>query len=82
MTFDNLNNDENRITYEKESDDYAGDDITVLQYLIQLKFKVNGPEELNGKNLEATFKSGQDFEYVKYKIASLLDVDQESIVTL
>ncbi len=32
ITFEDLNNDENRVTYEKESDDYAGDNITVIIY--------------------------------------------------
>jgi hypothetical protein len=29
MTFESLNNDENRVTYEKESEDFAGDDKSV-----------------------------------------------------
>ena len=52
----------------------------MYKILNQLNFIIKGQDEHNDKNLKVSFKSGQDFEYVKYKISTLLEVDQESIV--
>ncbi len=49
--------------------------------MIQLTFQIKGGgEEMNGKCFEESFKPGQDFEFVKYKLSTLFDVDQEHIV--
>jgi hypothetical protein len=52
MTFENLNNDENRITYEKESEDYAGDDITVIIILNSLNSESAVQTNIIAKNLK------------------------------
>ena len=38
--------------------------------------------ELNGKEFSDTFKEGQDFEFVKYKLSQVLEVNPEQIVKL
>ena len=44
------------------------------------KLDYNG--DLNGKEFSDTFKEGQDFQYVKYKLSQVLGVDPEQIVKI
>jgi len=43
---------------------------------------IKGKSEFDGKHFEEFFKGGQDFEFVKYKIAGLLNIDTEGIVNI
>ena len=71
-------------TFEEESDEFAGEDITVLLkiiYIMQLTFTIKGGnEEINGRSFQENFKGGQDFEFVKYRVGAMLEIDPESIV--
>ena len=45
-------------------------------------FKLDYNGDLNGKEFSDTFKEGQDFEYVKYKLSQVLGIDPEQIVKI
>ena len=62
-----------RDEFFKESEEFAGKEIEVT-------FKLDYNGDLNGKEFSDTFKEGQDFEYVKYKLSQVLGVEQEQIV--
>ena len=46
----------------------------------QVNFKLDYDGDLNGKEFSDTFKEGQDFEFVKYKLSQVLGVNQDQIV--
>ena len=56
----------------KESEEFSGKEIEVT-------FKLDYNGDLNGKEFSDTFKEGQDFEYVKYKLSQVLGVNPEQI---
>ena len=64
-----------RDEFFKESEEFAGKEIEVT-------FKLDYNGDLNGKEFSDTFKEGQDFEYVKYKLSQVLGVNQEQIVNI
>ena len=71
-------------TFEDESNEFAGDDVTVIKnnylQLSQLTFVIKGGnDEINGKSFQENFKGGQDFEFVKYRVGAILEVDPELI---
>ena len=61
-----------RDEFFKESEEFAGKEIEVT-------FKLDYNGDLNGKEFSDTFKEGQDFEYVKYKLSQVLGVNPEQI---
>jgi hypothetical protein len=74
MTFEDLNKDGE--TFEQESDVFSGEDMEVSIAITKVHFIVKGSD----KKLKEKFKPGQDFEYVKYKLGGILEVDPEQIV--
>ena len=64
-----------RDEFFKESEEFAGKEIEVT-------FKLDYNGDLNGKEFSDTFKEGQDFEYVKYKLSQVLGIDPEQIVKI
>lgn len=66
-------------TFKEESDLYAGEEVTVRNNIyLYLKLYLENIKNKN-ESFKETFKSGQDFEYVKYKIAHKLQVNQNDI---
>ena len=61
-----------RDEFFKESEEYSGKEV-------ELTFKLDYNGDLNGKEFSDTFKEGQDFEYVKYKLSQVLGVNPEQI---
>ena len=61
-----------RDEFFKESEEFSGKEI-------EITFKLDYNGDLNGKEFSDTFKEGQDFEYVKYKLSLVLGVDPEQI---
>ena len=61
-----------RDEFFKESEEFSGKEIEVT-------FKLDYNGDLNGKEFSDTFKEGQDFEYVKYKLSQVLGVNPEQI---
>ena len=61
-----------RDEFFKESEEFSGKEI-------EITFKLDYNGELNGKEFSDTFKEGQDFEYVKYKLSQVLGVNPEQI---
>ena len=61
-----------RDEFYKESEEFAGKEV-------ELTFKLDYNGDLNGKEFSDTFKEGQDFEYVKYKLSQVLGVNPEQI---
>ena len=64
---------DNREAFFKESEQFSGNEV-------EITFKLDYNGDLNGKEFSDTFKEGQDFEYVKYKLSQVLGVEQEQIV--
>ena len=62
-----------RDEFFKESEEFAGKEVEVT-------FKLDYNGDLNGKEFSDTFKEGQDFEYVKYKLSQVLSVDPGQLV--
>ena len=60
-------------TFEDESDEFAGENVN-------LNFIIKKAGDSNGKQFTESFKAGQDFEYVKYKIAGLFELDPDNMV--
>ncbi len=56
----------------KESEEFSGKEV-------EITFKLDYNGDLNGKEFSDTFKEGQDFEYVKYKLSQVLGVNPEQI---
>lgn len=91
-TFADLVNDENKgPTFEEESEEFSGEDIIVnflffkrhLNFIKnQLKFSVIKEEGKNSLTIQESFKSNQDYAYVKYKLSGLLDVEPDQLVLL
>jgi len=63
---------DNREAFFKESEQFSGNEV-------EITFKLDYNGDLNGKEFSDTFKEGQDFEYVKYKLSQVLGVEQEQI---
>ena len=61
-----------RDEFFKESEEFSGKEVEVT-------FKLDYNGDLNGKEFSDTFKEGQDFEYVKYKLSQVLGVNHEQI---
>ena len=61
-----------RDEFYKESEEFSGKEVEVT-------FKLDYNGDLNGKEFSDTFKEGQDFEYVKYKLSQVLGVNREQI---
>ena len=61
-----------RDEFFKESEEFSGKEVEVT-------FKLDYNGDLNGKEFSDTFKEGQDFEYVKYKLSQVLGVNPEQI---
>ena len=61
-----------RDEFYKESEEFSGKEV-------EITFKLDYNGELNGKEFSDTFKEGQDFEYVKYKLSQVLGVNPEQI---
>ncbi len=66
---------DNREAFYQESEKFSGKDVEIV-------FKLDYNGDLNGKEFSDTFKEGQDFEYVKYKLSQVLGVNQEQIVNI
>jgi len=64
---------DNREAFFQESEKFSGKEVEII-------FKLDYNGDLNGKEFSDTFKEGQDFEYVKYKLSQVLGVNQEQIV--
>lgn len=63
---------DNREAFFQESEKFAGEEM-------ELTFRLDYNGDLNGKEFSDTFKGGQDFEYVKYKLSQVLGVNQQQI---
>ena len=63
---------DNREAFYQESEKFSGNEI-------EITFKLDYNGDLNGKEFSDTFKEGQDFEYVKYKLSQVLGVNPEQI---
>ena len=61
-----------RDEFYKESEEFSGKEV-------EITFKLDYNGDLNGKEFSDTFKEGQDFEYVKYKLSQVLGVNPEQI---
>ena len=61
-----------RDEFFKESEEFSGKEV-------EITFKLDYNGDLNGKEFSDTFKEGQDFEYVKYKLSQVLGVNPEQI---
>ena len=48
---------------------------------MQITFQLEYEGDLNGQKFSDTFKEGQDFEFVKYKLSQVLEVNPEQIVS-
>ena len=66
---------DNREAFFQESEKFSGKEVEIV-------FKLDYNGDLNGKEFSDTFKEGQDFEYVKYKLSQVLGVNQEQIVNI
>ena len=66
---------DNRDAFYQESEKFSGNEV-------EITFKLDYNGDLNGKEFSDTFKEGQDFEYVKYKLSQVLGVDPEQIVKI
>ena len=66
---------DNREAFYQESEKFSGKEVEIV-------FKLDYNGDLNGKEFSDTFKEGQDFEYVKYKLSQVLGVNQEQIVNI
>ena len=64
---------DNRDAFYEESEKFSGNEV-------EITFKLDYNGELNGKEFSDTFKEGQDFEYVKYKLSQVLNVDPGQLV--
>jgi hypothetical protein len=71
MNFESVK--DNRDAFFQESEKFSGKEVEII-------FKLDYNGDLNGKEFSDTFKEGQDFEYVKYKLSQVLGVNQEQIV--
>ena len=63
---------DNREAFYQESEKFSGKEVEIV-------FKLDYNGDLNGKEFSDTFKEGQDFEYVKYKLSQVLGVNPEQI---
>ena len=70
MDFKNVT--DKRGEFYKESEEFSGKEV-------EITFKLDYNGDLNGKEFSDTFREGQDFEYVKYKLSQVLGVNREQI---